>query len=61
MKCPDCNRELTSIKSIIRGRGFRCSCKRKEVDKEQIKLDFEEGKNDTTEKIRSIGTEGKNI
>jgi tRNA(Ile2) C34 agmatinyltransferase TiaS len=44
MKCPSCGRELKSIKSLIRGRGFRCSCKRKEVDKEQIKLDFEEGK-----------------
>jgi tRNA(Ile2) C34 agmatinyltransferase TiaS len=60
MKCPSCGRELTSIKSILRGRGYRCACKRKETDK-QIKLNFEEGKNDTTEKIRSIGTEGKNI
>jgi tRNA(Ile2) C34 agmatinyltransferase TiaS len=54
MNCPSCGRELKSIKSLIRGRGYRCSCKRKEVDKEQIKLNFEEGKDDGKGKLPDI-------
>jgi len=40
MNCPSCGKKLTSVKSIIRGRGYKCNCKRKAIDK-QIKLDFD--------------------
>ena len=61
MKCPSCGKELTSIKSIIRGRGYRCSCKRKEKDKEQMKLNFDGVEDGRAGKVRDSGKQSKDI
>ena len=61
MKCPSCGKELTSIKSIIRGRGYRCACKRKEINKEQLKLNFNEVEDGRAGKVRDSGKQSQDI
>ena len=61
MNCPLCGKKLTSVKSIIRGRGYKCNCKRKESDKNQIVLNFNEVHNDRARESGSERNEGADI
>ena len=57
MKCRFCGREIKSIQAIIRGAGHVCYCR----DKEQLKLNFEGGKDGRAGKTGSKRTAGTDI